>query len=43
MEYESDTIRNSVWDWYTSVALSRLHQNSWQVLVMTRWGEDDLF
>lgn len=43
MEYESLTIRNWVWDWYTSVALSRLHQNSWQVLVMTRWGEDDLF
>lgn len=43
MEYESTTIRNWVWDWYTSVALSRLHKDSWQVLVMTRWGEDDLF
>lgn len=43
MEYESQTVRNWVWDWYTSVALSRLHQNSWQVLVMTRWWEDDLF
>lgn len=43
LEYESDTIRNNTWDWYTSVALSRLHKDSWQVLVMTRWGEDDLF
>jgi len=42
-EYESPTIRNKVWDWYTSVFLSRLHKDSKQVLVMTRWGEDDLF
>lgn len=42
-EYESDTIRNGVWDWYTSVFLSRLHNESIQLLVMTRWGEDDLF
>lgn len=42
-EYESDTIRNSVWDWYTSVFLSRLHNDSIQLLVMTRWWEDDLF
>lgn len=43
MEYESDTIRNWVWDWYTSVFLSRLHKDSKQILVMTRWWEDDLF
>jgi len=43
LEYESETIRNSVWDWYTSVFLSRLHNDSKQLLVMTRWGEDDLF
>lgn len=43
MEYESDTIRNWVWDWYTSVFLSRLHNESIQLLVMTRWWEDDLF
>jgi len=42
-EYESDTIRNKVWDWYTSVFLSRLHKDSAQILVMTRWWEDDLF
>ncbi len=43
LEYESDTIRNGVWDWYTSVFLSRLHNESIQLLVMTRWWEDDLF
>lgn len=43
IEYESDTIRNGVWDWYSSVFLSRLHNDSKQLLVMTRWGEDDLF
>jgi len=42
-EYESLTVRNAVWDWYTSVFLSRLHKDSAQVLVMTRWWEDDLF
>jgi predicted phage terminase large subunit-like protein len=42
-EYESDTIRNWVWDWYTSVWLSRLHKDSKQLAVMTRWWEDDLF
>lgn len=43
LEYESDTIRNNTWDWYTSVFLSRLHKDSAQIGVMTRWGEDDLF
>lgn len=43
MEYESDTIRNWVFDWYSSVFLSRLHKDSIIIWVMTRWGEDDLF
>jgi len=43
LEYESDTIRNNTWDWYTSVFLSRLHKDSVQIWVMTRWWEDDLF
>ncbi|HNG97717.1 MAG TPA: terminase family protein, partial [Candidatus Absconditabacterales bacterium] len=42
-EYESDTIRNGVWDWYSSVFQSRLHKDSIIIGVMTRWGEDDLF
>lgn len=43
LEYESDTIRNNTWDWYTSVFLYRLHKDSVQIWVMTRWWEDDLF
>ncbi len=43
MEYESDTIRNWVFDWYSSVFLSRLHKDSIIIWVMTRWWEDDLF
>lgn len=43
LEYESETIRNNTWDWYTSVFLSRLHKDSVQIGVMTRWWEDDLF
>lgn len=43
MEYESDTIRNGVWDWYSSVFQSRLHKDSIIIGVMTRWWEDDLF
>lgn len=42
-EYESDTIRNWVWDWYSSVFQSRLHKDSIIIGVMTRWWEDDLF
>jgi predicted phage terminase large subunit-like protein len=39
---ESQAIRDSVWEWYTDVFLSRLHNESQQLLLMTRWHEDDL-
>lgn len=42
LEAYSATYRDRVWDWYTSVFLTRLHNNSRQVLIMTRWHEDDL-
>lgn len=42
MEAGSETYRNRVWDWYTDVFLTRLHNNSKQILIMTRWHEDDL-
>lgn len=42
MEAKSETIRENVWNWYTSVFLTRLHNNSKQLLIMTRWHEDDL-
>jgi hypothetical protein len=41
-EAESITIRNKVWDWYTSTAYTRLEKGGAVVLVMTRWHLDDL-
>lgn len=41
-EAESVVIREKVWDWYTSVALTRLEPNSAIIIVMTRWHRDDL-
>jgi predicted phage terminase large subunit-like protein len=34
--------RSSISSWYWSVAVSRLHNESQQLLVFTRWHEDDL-
>lgn len=41
-EAYSAVFRDSVWEWYNSVLLTRLHNNSKQLFVMTRWHEDDL-
>ncbi len=38
----SPTVRESVSDWYDTVAETRLHNNSQQLIVFTRWHEDDL-
>jgi len=38
----SPTVRESTSDWYDTVAETRLHNNSQQLLVFTRWHEDDL-
>lgn len=42
LEAYSATYRERVWEWYTSVLLTRLHNNSRQLFIMTRWHEDDL-
>ena len=42
MEANSPVSRDNVWEWYTSVLSTRLHKDSKQLLVMTRWHEDDL-
>lgn len=42
MEAYSPVYRERVWDWYTSVLLTRLHNESRQLFIMTRWHEDDL-
>ncbi len=38
----SETSRKTVWDWYTNVVETRLHNKSRVLLTMTRWHEDDL-
>ena len=38
----SPTVRQNVWDWYNDVFCTRLHNNSKQLLLFTRWHEDDL-
>jgi predicted phage terminase large subunit-like protein len=42
MEAYSQTYRDRVWEWYSTVLCTRLHNDSKQLLVMTRWHEDDL-
>ena len=41
-EANSPVIRENVKDWYISVADTRLHNDSQQLIVFTRWHEDDL-
>jgi predicted phage terminase large subunit-like protein len=38
----SQAIRNKVWDWYTDVFKTRMHNESKQLMLFTRWHEDDL-
>lgn len=42
MEGNSPTIRSTVIDWYNSVVVKRLHNDSQQLIVFTRWHEEDL-
>jgi len=42
MEAQSSTFREKVWQWYLTVLSTRLHNKSKQILIMTRWHEDDL-
>lgn len=41
-EANSAIYRQRVWDWYNTVLATRLHNNSRQLFIMTRWHEDDL-
>src|SRR5699024_7302941 len=38
----SSTVKESLWSWYTSTAMSRMSQNSGQIIMATRWALDDL-
>lgn len=39
---ESETSRQSVWDWYTSTAYTRLAPGGGVLVILTRWHDDDL-
>ncbi len=41
-EADSQVVRDSQWEWYTSTARTRLQPGAAVVLCMTRWHEDDL-
>ncbi|MEP9408554.1 phage terminase large subunit [Peribacillus frigoritolerans] len=41
-EAESKTIRDSVWDWYTSTFYTRLEKDARVLVILTRWHENDL-
>lgn len=38
----SQRVRNSVWDWYTSTAYTRLAPGAGLIVMATRWNVDDL-
>lgn len=41
-EAESKTIRDKVYNWYTSTLYTRLEKNGAIILILTRWHQDDL-
>ena len=41
-EAQSKLQRDRVWNWYSSVPLTRTHINTKTIIIMTRWHEDDL-
>lgn len=41
-EAESESTKNGVWDWYRSVAYTRLHPGGGVIVIGTRWATDDL-
>ena len=42
LEANSPQIRSGAWDWYTKVARTRLHNESQQLIVFTRWHPEDI-
>lgn len=42
MEANSPIIRENCWEWYTSVVRTRMHNRSGELIVFTRWHEEDL-
>ncbi len=42
MEANSPIVRDNCWEWYTSVVRTRMHNDSAELIVNTRWHEEDL-
>ena len=42
MEAQSPLVRQNCWEWYTSVVRTRMHNASREIIVFTRWHEEDL-
>lgn len=42
IEANSPVIRANCWEWYTSVVRTRMHNASRELIVFTRWHEEDL-
>lgn len=42
VEGNSPTDQSRKWEWYTNVLLTRLHNDSQQLITMTRWHKNDL-
>jgi len=41
-EGNSPIVREATWKWYTTVVRTRLHNDSQELIVFTRWNDDDL-
>ena len=41
-EANSPVVRSAAWDWFTKVAQTRLHNDSQQLVVFTRWHPEDI-
>lgn len=41
-EANSPVVRTGAWDWYTKVVRTRLHNDSQQLIVFTRWHPEDI-
>jgi predicted phage terminase large subunit-like protein len=41
-EANSETVRNKIWEWYLSTVETRLEPKGKQLIIQTRWHEDDL-
>lgn len=42
LEAHSPLVRENCWEWYTSVVRTRMHNASRELIVFTRWHDEDL-